>query len=232
MKKIVVAIIIIFIVALAVAVYLYNVKVSKKQVEENLNLAKEVWEQKVIELEDNELDNVHFDSNKMKSDSTMIVYEESNLDLGSSGLKIEIVDGKPYLSTDVKNNQYEFLFSEVTEPIENMEITGFNQSVRDVYFAFMGNGDMPPYILFLMEDGSVEFINSRKMLNGKKYESQGKIEEISNIIKFTHLDANEVDEKGEGLSGWMTCAAIDEEGYSFDLSQSETIQKDMLSSTF
>ncbi len=174
MKKIVVAIIIVLIIALVVGVYLYNVDTSKKQLEEELNLANEVFQQKVVELENNELDNVHFDSSKMKSNSAMIVYEESNLDLGSSGLKVEIVDGKPYLYTDVKNNQYEFLFSEVTEPIENTEITGFNQPVRSVYFAFMGNGDMAPYILFLMEDGSVEFINSAKMLNGKKYESARK----------------------------------------------------------
>ncbi len=231
MKK-VVAIIVVVIIALGVGAYLYNVNISKKQLEDELNQAKESWEQKVIELEDNELDDIHFDSSKIKSESTMVVYEEYNADLGSSGLNIEIVEGKPYLSTDVTNDQYGFLFSEVTEPIENMEITGFNQPVRNVYFAFMGNGDMAPYILFLMEDGTVEYINSSKMLNGKNYKSAGKVEELSNIVKFVHLNAQDIDENGEGLSGWMTCAAIDEEGYSFDLSQSKTIQEDMLSSAF
>ncbi len=60
----------------------------------------------------------------------------------------------------------------------------------------------------------------------------GKIEELSNIVKFIHLDAHDVDENGETLSGWITCVAIDEEGYSFDLSQSKTIQEDLLSSAF
>ena len=89
---------------------------------------------------------------------------------------------------------------------------------------------MSPYILFIMEDGSVEFVDSNKMLKLKNYESKGKIKELSNIVKFVHLNAQEFNENGEGMGGWITVAAIDEEGYSFDLSSSEIIQKNMLTS--
>lgn len=245
MKKSTVAIlIVILLIAFGVIFYLYNVDISKKQTEEKLNTANEIFElnKKISELEE-KLENqesnknviqdntqakkdVKFDSNKMKSNSTNVRYEETtDWTPTSSGLEIEIKNGKPYLSTNIEDEQYKFLFSEVKGKVSNEEITGFNQDVKDVYYAYMGNGDMCPYILFLMKDGTVEFSDSGKMLKNKKYESLGKIKELSNIVKFVHLNAQEVDENGEGLSGWITVAAIDEDGYSFDLSESETIQK-------
>lgn len=245
MKKSTVAIlIVILLIAFGVIFYLYNVDISKKQTEEKLNTANEIFElnKKISELEE-KLENqesnknviqdntqakkdVKFDSNKMKSNSTNVRYEETtDWTPTSSGLEIEIKNGKPYLSTNIEDEQYKFLFSEVKGKVSNEEITGFNQDVKDVYYAYMGNGDMCPYILFLMKDGTVEFSDSGKMLKNKKYESLGKIKELSNIVKFVHLNAQEVDENGEGLSGWITVAAIDEDGYSFDLSASETIQK-------
>lgn len=245
MKKSTVAILIfILLIAFGVIFYLYNVDISKKQTEEKLSTANEIFElnKKISELEEKlenqesnknvvqdntqAKKNVKFDSNKMKSDSTNVRYEETtDWKPTSSGLEIEIKNGKPYLSTNIEDEQYKFLFSEVKGKVSNEEITGFNQDVKDVYYAYMGNGDMCPYILFLMKDGTVEFADSGKMLKNKKYESLGKIKELSNIVKFVHLNAQEVDENGEGLSGWITVAAIDEEGYSFDLSASETIQK-------
>lgn len=250
MKKSSVAIlVIVLIIIFGVAFYLYHVDVSKKQLAETLKNAEEVWKlnSKIAELEDklaNQTDNqniteentqgkkdVKFDSSKMKSDSTNVSYEETtDWTPSSAGLEIEIKDGKPYLSTDTENEQYEFLFSTVKEPLKNKEITGFKQDVKEVYYAYMGNGDMCPIILFLMEDGSVEFVDSNKMLKNKQYGSKGKIKELSNIVKFVHLNAQEFDENGEGMGGWITVAAIDEDGYSFDLSASETIQNNMLTS--
>lgn len=243
MKKSTVVIIVIILVILGIAFYFYNVDVSKKQLEEKLKTSEENWnlnsknselEDKLEKQENNKEDiqtekNVKFDSSKMKSDSTNVRYEETkDWSPNSAGLEIEIKDGKPYLTTDIENEQYKFLFSEVTKPVKNKELTGFNLDVKEVYYAYMGNGDMSPYILFIMEDGSVEYINSNKMLKLGKYESFGNVKEISNIVKFVHLDAQEVDENGEGMSGWITCVAIDKDGYSYDLSQSETLQKDML----
>ncbi len=229
-KSTVIIIVIALLIIWGLVFYLYNINVSKKQLNENLKHAEEIMNlnSKISELEEKlekqSNKNVIFDSSKMKSDSTSVIYKENNKNLGSSGLEIEIKDGKPYLSTDIENEQYKFLFSEVTEPINNQEITGFKLDVKEVYYAFLGNGDMRPVILFLMEDGTVEFANSSKMLQNKKYQTQGKIEELSNIVKFVNLDANDVDENGELLGGFITVAAIDEDGYAFDLSASKTIQ--------
>lgn len=246
MKKSTVAIIvIILLIIFGVAFYLYHVEVGKKELKQTLDTAQKIYElnARIQELEDklynsddakenDELEkNVKFDSSKMKSDSTNVRYEEeTDWVPDSSGLEIEIKDGKPFLTTDIENKQYKFLFSEVKEQVKNKEITGFKSKVKECYYAYMGNGDMAPYILFIMEDGSVEYINSNKMLKLEKYESQGKVKEVSNIVKFVHLNAQEVDENGEGMSGWITVAAIDENGYSFDLSSSKTLQDDMLTS--
>lgn len=168
---------------------------------------------------------VKFDANKMKTNAG-VLYEECNSDNGTSGLKIEIKNGKAYLTNDINSKDYKFMFSEINnKSIKNKEITGFEAKIKEVYFAYMGNGDMAPFILFLMEDGSVEYINSRIMLKNEKYESEGKIEEISNIVKFETLNATDVDENGEKMGGFITVVAIDEEGYSYDLSASKTLEE-------
>lgn len=242
-KSTVVILVIILLVICGIAFYLYQVDVSKKQLEKELQTAEDIWKLQTENAElkeklENQVANksdvaentqnktdVKFDSSKMKSDSTNVRYEEETEWIpNSGGLKIEIKEGKPFLTTDIEEEQYKFYFSEVKEQVKNKEITGFKSKVKDVYYAYMGNGDPAPMILFLMEDGTVEFVDSLKMLTNEKYESQGKIKELSNIVKFVHLNAQEFDENGEGMGGWITVAAIDEEGYSFDLSASKTIQ--------
>lgn len=242
-KSTVVILVIILLVICGIAFYLYQVDVSKKQLEKELQTTEDIWKLQTENAElkeklENQVANksdvadntqnktdVKFDSSKMKSDSTNVRYEEETEWIpNSGGLKIEIKEGKPFLTTDIEDEQYKFYFSEVKEQVKNKEITGFKSKVKDVYYAYMGNGDPAPMILFLMEDGTVEFVDSLKMLTNEKYESQGKIKELSNIVKFVHLNAQEFDENGEGMGGWITVAAIDEDGYSFDLSASKTIQ--------
>lgn len=62
------------------------------------------------------------------------------------------------------------------------------------------------------------------MLNNRKYESFGKIKELSNIVKFANVILSEVNEDGENLGGIVTIVAIDETGYSYDLSQIKQIE--------
>lgn len=247
-KNTAVIIIIVLLIIFGIVFYLYYANTSKKLLDETLKHAEETMKlnseiselkEKLENQENNQSEekqtnnetkkDVKFDSSKMKSDSTNIRYEEK-IDIGptSAGLEIEIKDGKPFLTTNVENDSYKFFFPEVKEKVENKEITGFNQNVKKVYYAYMGNGDPCPIILFLMEDGSVEFLDSSKMLKNEQYKSQGKIKELSNIVKFIHVDAQELDENGEGMGGWITVVAINEDGYSFDLSASEAIQNNML----
>lgn len=221
MKKIIISLLIVIILLIIIEIFCMT---DNQVLEENV-VATIISNNDSITNEDD----IKFDPTKMKTDASYVAYQEEQSDFGNAGINIEVRDGKPYLSTDIENETYKFLFSDVTEPIKDKEITGFNSKVSDVYFAFIGNGDPQPIILFLMEDGNVEFADSGKMLELKKYESFGKIEELSNIVKFVTLSANDVSEDGELMSGFMTVAAIDKDGYSYDISHSKTLQENMKS---
>jgi len=217
MKKIIILIIILTVI-IGAGIFLFNKNKSK-------NNASQGSEQVEPELKEDLKKDIKFDSNKMKT-NLKLVYEEETANMGNSGLKISIKNGKAYLSNDINSKDYKFMFSEIyNESIKDKEITGFSSKVKDVYFAYMGNGDMPPFILFLMDDGSVEYINSRIMLIKKEFTSAGKIDELSNIVKFVTLNASDVDENGEKMSGFITVVAIDKEGYSYDLSASRTLEE-------
>lgn len=242
MKKSTVAILVIILIIIFGVMYYLHVDVSKKVFNETISTAEGMYliNSRLSEIEEelgmhendstaNESNtqnknDVQFDSSKMKSDNTYVEYDLYEDDIGNSGLNIEIKDGKPYLSIDIENEQYKFLFKNIENPIKNKELTGFKTDVKEVFYAYMGNGDPAPLILFLMDDGSVEYIDSWKILENKEFESQGKIEELSNIVKFVELDASCFNENGEREGGFITVAAIDEEGYSFDLSQSKSIK--------
>lgn len=115
-KSTVVILVIIILVILGTVFYFYNVDVSKKQLEEKLKTSEENWnlnsknsesEDKLEKQENIKEDiqtemNVKFDSNKMKSDSRNVRYEETkDWFPNSAGLEIEIKEGKPYLTTDI-----------------------------------------------------------------------------------------------------------------------------------
>lgn len=222
MKKIIISLLIVIILLIIIEIFCMT---DNQVLEENV-VATNISNNDSITNEDD----IKFDSTKMKSDASYVVYTPMNESLGNAGLNIEIKNGHAYLSTDIEDEIYKFLFSEKSEPIKDKEITGFNSKILDVYFGFMGNGDMAPIILFLMEDGNVEFVDSNKMIKMDRYESFGKVEEISNILKFEQLNATDVNEAGELLGGFITVVAIDKDGYSYDLSQSKTLQDNMLSS--
>ncbi len=199
----------------------------KKDIIDNTNI--NVKNKNIIEndLENNNLskEDIEFDSDKMKVKAGYSSkYEKDETDRGNAGLDIVIKEGKPYLSTDITNEAYKLLFPKITKTIKEQEIIGFDKKVIEVKFAFIGNGDPVPIILFLMEDGTVEYIPSDKMLNNRKYESFGKIDELSNIVKFANVILSEVNEDGENLGGIVTIVAIDETGYSYDLSQIKQIE--------
>lgn len=217
MKKVIVVVVLVLIIVIGLGVYNYIESPDKN-----------VGGDDKVSVSDGS--KTEFDSTKMKS-SAMASYEVDTEPRSNAGLDIKVRSGKAYLTTNVEDEMYKFHYPEVTESITDKELTGFSGSVKSVFYAYMGNGDMSAIILFLMTDGSVEYIDSSKMLKGGRYESFGKIAEVSNIVGFVNLNATDVAENGELLGGYVTVAAIDADGYSFDLSQSQTIQENLLSSS-
>ncbi len=168
--------------------------------------------------------NVNFDPTKMLTDASNIKYEVNDI-VTDIGLDINIKDGKPYLTTDINNEKFVFMFPLLIESVESKELTGFYGKVEEVYQAYIGNGDPKPILLFLMNDGSVEYIKSSTILENGVFESEGKIIELSDIVKFQSVNAYDIDEDGERLSGWQTVVAIDKKGYSYDLSKIDYLQE-------
>lgn len=220
MKKTI--IIIAITVALILGICVYNYFGSKK-VEKDYEIPQNITNNEETESKLSEemvvtRENAKFDPEKMKTMNDNVVYEEYNEDMGKFGLEIEIKDGKPYLTVDEKDEDFILFFPEAGEPVKDKELTGFSTDVVDVHYAFIGNGDMVPLILFLMEDKSVEYISSDKMINDEKYESFGKIESLSSVVKFQNVRATDVDKNDETLGGYISAVAVDDEGYAYDLS--------------
>lgn len=168
---------------------------------------------------------VRFDSNKMLTDATSVGYEVVESEPENIGIEITIKDGKPYITTDVKNEALAMMFPLLIETVYDREITGFDGKVEEVYQAFMGNGDSKPVLLFLMKDGSVSYLKSSSMLENGVFEVEGKVTELSDIVKFQAVDAWDIDENGERLSGWRTVVAINKKGYSYDLTGIEYLEE-------
>lgn len=167
---------------------------------------------------------VKFDANKMLTDATSIGYQavEATDDVG---IDVTIKDGKPYVTTNMSNEKLAVTFPFLIDTIHDKEITGYKGKVIEVYQAFMGNGDAKPTLLFLMKDGSVYYLKSSTMLEKGIFEVEGKVNELSDIVKFQAVDAWDIDENGERLSGWITVVAINKKGYSYDLTKIDYLQE-------
>lgn len=91
----------------------------------------------------------------------------------------------------------------------------FDQKVVDIFFGGIGQGSSGDTILFLMEDGSVQYIPVRTALstNLDNLNSYGALPSLSNIVKF--YEANSYIRLGGGSN---TILAQDKDGNIYDLS--------------
>lgn len=162
-----------------------------------------------------------FNGNKMKVKMDDSIYGDVRYD-SIEGITIILEDdGKATVTVMPDNEVYKMLYPDTEVDIQNQELTGFDGKIASVYFANFGDDIEPCKILFLMEDGSVEYIDSEKMIKSKdqKYVSEGKIEGLENIVHFENVAVAFEDENGEREGGTLTVVAVDKDGYSYDLDQ-------------
>ena len=161
-----------------------------------------------------EIENIKFDNSKMKIKASGVEYTETDeINENSYGIKTEINNGKGYITTDVNDELYKNVFTNAT-PLDKKEITGFKSDIISAYQASIGNGINAPIILFIMENGTVEYIKTTDVIQNKKYVSGGVLEGINDIVKFASVDVKEV----EG-GGYISVVAIDKDGYSYDINE-------------
>ena len=161
---------------------------------------------------------VSFNPNKMKVYAENAEYSSEEIQEQASkleeyGINIKIENGEAYVSTDDSKDWYKDLFEDIDE-IEDKKIEGFETKIDEVKVMIYGQDLARPIILFMMEDGSVEYVKSETMLKDEKYESEGKIEDLENIVDIAYASVTE-----DNASGYITTVAIDQDGYAYDLTE-------------
>ncbi len=157
---------------------------------------------------------VRFDPEKMKiaAEGIYEAVSSDDVDLENIGIKVTIEEGKAYITTEFdKEDWISQMYGKPTE-VENQEITGFSGKPVMCFMAVAGQDINPPTLCFLMDDGTVEYVNSKNMLTSEKYEVEGKLGNLKNIVSFEYVSVS--DPNG---GGYVSTVAIDEEGYSYDI---------------
>ena len=129
------------------------------------------------------------------------------------GFDVILENSKVYfqLTDKEKIKNYSITDSNINR-VENKkeEITGFNGKVKKVYFYQVGQAVTPDSlaILFLMENGKIEYISYVDALQTTNLSSRGEIAGIYNISEIYSASAREwVDNTGG--PGWESCIAKD-----------------------
>ena len=144
---------------------------------------------------------------------------ETTYEIGNSatnhldGFDVILEDSKVYfkLTNKEKIKSYSITDSTINR-VENKkeEITSFNGKVKKVYFYQVGQAVMPDSlaILFLMEDGKIEYISYVDALQTNNLKSRGEIAGLYNISDIYSASAREWVDKTGG-PGWESCIAKD-----------------------
>jgi len=151
-----------------------------------------------------------------------ITYEIENSAINHiDGFDVILEDSKVYFKlTDKEKIKSYSITNSTINRVENKreEITGFNGKVKKVYFYQVGQDIMPNSlaILFLMEDGKIEYISYVDALQTKNLKSRGEISGLYNISDIYSASAREWVDKTGG-PGWESCLAKDSDNNYYSL---------------
>ena len=181
---------------------------------ENTVVEKEV--EKKVEVEVGKF--VPFDSNKILNAQESMIYKEESIKY--CGMSLYINDkGIPIINFgyDLKNYFSDVGYKINLESIEydkDVLIDGFSKKVVNCYFGLTGQSVFGSIMLFLMEDGTVEYIPVIEALQKNTFKSYGKIPNVENVIRFVN--------GGFGYKnggGALTVFAINKKGEAYDLTE-------------
>lgn len=172
-----------------------------------------------VEIEEIPIGKVSKEKFKVCEDSDTCYYEKNEpMEFDDLGVKIEISNNKAYLTMDTQNENLSTIIDktnfEKLKNVKNQEITGFSAKPTQVYYGEFGQDVIGRVILFLMDDGTVEYIKLMNMLENQTYKSTGKIQNLSDVKQFDVLSVSDT----EG-GGYVTTIAIDKDGYYYDLNE-------------
>jgi len=159
---------------------------------------------------------VEFDPDKVKVGEENGIYEvmdEDDVSLDELGMTVDIEEGKAYVSVKFVKDYTGEIYG-IDEEVEREEITGFDGEPVMCFMAETGQDITAPRLCFLMEDGTVEYVDSAKMLKSKKYVSEGKLGNLKDIVAFEYVSVADADMPE---TGHVSSVAIDKSGYAYDI---------------
>lgn len=105
--------------------------------------------------------------------------------------------------------------TEIKGNSETVTIDNFSNEIIDVCIVRLGQGIGKETILFLMKDGTVEYIPIYRALKNKEYKSYGKLNGLDLIVDISKGAV--VSSNSEYVGGHITAFAIKEDGSFYDL---------------
>ena len=119
-----------------------------------------------------------------------------------------------HLNLDIDNINHDFGLN-LDEEKRNITINNFSGNISDVITGCLGQDDVGDVSLFLMEDGTVEYMPVYNALKDNNIKSYGKIEGISDIVRIENASVRYSD----GPGGNLTSLAIKSDGSFYDLEE-------------
>ena len=156
---------------------------------------------------ENYIGKLQFDSSKIVSNNKEYKYSISAYSTGTDITLDENNKVKLNISWDV------YADDSMPKKTGNDEYTiDFSKKVVDVYKGTIGNDVGGDLALFLMEDGTIEYMPLFIALQKNEIKSFGKVEGLNNIVKFYNGHA-----WVEGAGGYITIFAQDNDGKIYNL---------------
>lgn len=100
----------------------------------------------------------------------------------------------------------------VKEDYQSIEINNFNQEILDMNIYVFGHESKGATIVFLMKDGTVEYIPVYKALMNNDFKSYGKISELKDIVEISGGECS-----GKIGGGYASIFAIKQDGSFYNL---------------
>lgn len=229
-------ILIIVILVLCSSFLLYNSNEKINELEEELNNLKSTYSAKTEEKDD--ASNIEDEDEQSKIENSekiipsIFTATEKNKTQGMEYSFDNIVDGNlPVISIKIKDGNAYISIENTNNPsLENVatamdidknnihakvgeysKITGFSKKVINAQIGTIGQDISGSLIVFLMEDGSVEYSTLSNILSNVN--TQGKVEGLNNIVSLHNCGVNDIDEGG----GYASIVALDSENYFYNL---------------
>ena len=181
---------------------------QKKEVQEK----EETKQSKTQESNTNQL--LKFDTSKVVNNDS--AYYNLRAQDGISGVDFSF-ENKKKLSVSVTWNiiKENMLLGQnkKQDEISNYEIE-FDKEVEDIFVGGIGHDSRSTLVLFIMEDGTVEYIHIYEAIEKEEFKSYGKVEGLENIVKLYSAGAHP---KDSYIGGIMTVLAQQSDGKLYDL---------------